>query len=147
MFMFLCFFELASVIFLLARYGRETDWHILFRSMFSMFTMYLGITKVAYRKPLKAKTITINNITLPVIASTICKSTNTLHMQTLNNSVAKELISTQDANKCATWMLDTKDKKTDLQSIVKDKCKHLSANPWQRSYCSFSCMSCFLTAP
>ncbi len=33
--------------------------------------------------------------------------------------------------------------KTDLQSIVKDNCKHLSADR-QRIYCSFSLMSRFL---
>jgi hypothetical protein len=55
----------------------------------------------------KAKMITIDNITLPVIASTICKNASTLHMQKLNNSSAKETISTQCANKRATWMLST----------------------------------------
>jgi hypothetical protein len=53
----------------------------------------------------KAKTITIDDITLPVIASTICKNAGTLHMQKLNNSSAKESISTQCTNKRATWML------------------------------------------
>jgi hypothetical protein len=33
-----------------------------------------------------------------------------------------------DANKSATWILDSKYNKADLQSIVKDYCKHLSAN-------------------
>jgi hypothetical protein len=62
-------------------------------------------------------------------------------VQKLNDSLAKEPISTQ------TRTLDTKDKKADLQSIVKDNCKHLSAN-CQRSYCSFTLnMSCFLMAP
>jgi hypothetical protein len=51
--------------------------------------------------------ITIDDITLPVITSTICKNASTLRMQKLNNSSAKEQISTQCANKCATWMLDT----------------------------------------
>jgi hypothetical protein len=55
----------------------------------------------------KAKTITIDDITLPVIASTICKNASTFRMQKLNNSSAKEPISTQCANKCATWMLGT----------------------------------------
>ncbi len=36
--------------------------------------------------------------------------------------------STQDATKRVTWILDAKYKKADLQSIVKDKCKHLRAN-------------------
>ncbi len=68
----------------------------------------------------KAKMIAIDDITLPVIASTTCKNARTFRMQKLNNSLAKKPISTQDANKCATWILDTKDKKADLQSLVKD---------------------------
>jgi hypothetical protein len=55
----------------------------------------------------KAKTITIDDITLPMIASTICKNASTLHIQKLNNSSAKEPITTQCAHKRATWMLDT----------------------------------------
>jgi hypothetical protein len=35
---------------------------------------------------------------------------------------------TQDATKRVTWILDAKYKKADLQSIVRDNCKHLSAN-------------------
>jgi hypothetical protein len=51
------------------------------------------------------KTITIDDITLPVIASTICKNASALCLQKLNNSSAKEPISTQCTNKRATWML------------------------------------------
>jgi hypothetical protein len=59
-------------------------------------------------KLLKAKTITIDDITLPVIASTICKkNASTFHMQKLNNSTAKEPTSTQCVNKRATQMLGT----------------------------------------
>ncbi len=36
--------------------------------------------------------------------------------------------STQDATKCATWILDAKYKKGDLQAIVRDNCKHLSTD-------------------
>jgi hypothetical protein len=36
--------------------------------------------------------------------------------------------STQDATKRVTQILDAKNKKADLQSIVRDNCKHLSAN-------------------
>jgi hypothetical protein len=36
--------------------------------------------------------------------------------------------STQDATKRVMRILDTKYQKADLQSIVKDKCKHLSAD-------------------
>jgi hypothetical protein len=53
------------------------------------------------------QTITIDDITLPVIASTICKNASTLRLQKLNNSSAKEPISTQYTNKRATWLLDT----------------------------------------
>jgi hypothetical protein len=52
-------------------------------------------------------------------------------MLKLNNSLAKELISTQDANKCTTQTLDAKYKKTDLQQSIKreeEDCKHQSAN-------------------
>jgi hypothetical protein len=36
--------------------------------------------------------------------------------------------STQDAIKRVTQILDAKNKKADLQSTVRDNCKHLSAN-------------------
>ena len=36
--------------------------------------------------------------------------------------------STQDATKRATQSLDAKYSKVDLQSVVRDNCKHLSAN-------------------
>jgi hypothetical protein len=42
------FFLAVHRFFLLDRFARKTDWHILFQSMFSMFSMYLGMPKVAY---------------------------------------------------------------------------------------------------
>ena len=36
--------------------------------------------------------------------------------------------STQDATQRATWILDAKYSKADLQSVVRDNCKHLSAD-------------------
>jgi hypothetical protein len=36
--------------------------------------------------------------------------------------------STQDATKCATWILDAKYKKADLQSVVRDNRKYQGAN-------------------
>jgi hypothetical protein len=60
----------------------------------------------------KTKTITIDDITQPVIASTICKNASTFCMQKAKYSSAKEPISTQYTNKRATWMLDTKKKST-----------------------------------
>jgi hypothetical protein len=53
----------------------------------------------------KAKAITIDDITLPIIASTICKNASILRIQKLNNSSAKEPTRTQYANKRATQML------------------------------------------
>jgi hypothetical protein len=50
--------------------------------------------------------IPIDEVTLRVIAVTICKNASTLCMQELNDSLAKELIRTQSANKCATQILD-----------------------------------------
>jgi hypothetical protein len=55
----------------------------------------------------KAKAITIDDITLPVIASNHLQNTSTFRMQKAKYSSAKELISTQYANKRATWMLGT----------------------------------------
>jgi hypothetical protein len=59
--------------------------------------------------------ITIDEINLPVIALTICKNASTLCMQKLNNSSAKEPISTKCANKRATWMLGTIKKQISIQ--------------------------------
>ncbi len=39
-----------------------------------------------------------------------------------------ELQSTQDATECVTRILDAKYSKADLQSVVRDNCKHLSAD-------------------
>ncbi len=47
-------------------------------------------------------------------------------MLKLNHSLAMEPQSTQDATKRVTRILDTKYQKADLQSIVRDICKHLS---------------------
>jgi hypothetical protein len=53
---------------------------------------------------------------------------STLCAPKLNHSLAMEPQSTQDATECATRILDAKYKKADLQSVVQDNCKHLSAN-------------------
>jgi hypothetical protein len=41
--------------------------------------------------------------------------------------------STQDATQWATWILDAKYSKADLQSVVRDNCKHLSADQQKKS--------------
>jgi hypothetical protein len=53
---------------------------------------------------------------------------STLRVLKLNHSLAMEPHSTQDATKCVTRILDAEYKKADRQSIVRDNCKHLSAN-------------------
>jgi hypothetical protein len=56
------------------------------------------------------------------------QDSSTLCALKLNHSLAMEPHSTQDATKHVTWILEAKYKKADLQSIVRDNCKHLSAN-------------------
>jgi hypothetical protein len=85
----------------------------------------------------KAKMITIDEITLPMRNINLLQGASKLRMLKLNNSLAKELMSTQDANKRETWILDAKYNKADLQSIIRDKCKHLSVKN-QTSYHRFS---------
>ncbi len=46
----------------------------------------------------------------------------------LDHSLAVEPHSPQATTNCATWILDAKNSKADLQSIARDNCKYLSAN-------------------
>ncbi len=57
----------------------------------------------------------------------LLQGTSTLHALKLNNSLAMELKSTLVATKHVTEILDAKYYKADLQSIVRNNCKHLSA--------------------
>jgi hypothetical protein len=63
-----------------------------------------------------------------------CKNINylqgssTLRALRLNNCLAVEPQSTQDATKRVMWILDAKYQIADLQVIVRDNCKHLSAD-------------------
>jgi hypothetical protein len=56
------------------------------------------------------------------------QGSSTLRALKLNHSLAMELQSTQDATKRVTRILDAKYQKTDLQSIVRNNCKHLSTD-------------------
>jgi hypothetical protein len=56
------------------------------------------------------------------------QGSSTLRALKLNHSLSMEPHSTQDATKPVTQILDSKYKKADLQSIVRDNCKHLSAD-------------------
>jgi hypothetical protein len=75
-----------------------------------------------------AKMITIDEIILPIRNINHLQGASMLSALKLNNSLAMDPQSTQDVTKCATWILDAKYNKADLQSIVKENCKHLSAN-------------------
>jgi hypothetical protein len=56
------------------------------------------------------------------------QGSSTLRVLKLIHSLAMEPQSTQDTTKHATRILDNKYQKADPQSIVRDNCKHLSAN-------------------
>jgi hypothetical protein len=58
----------------------------------------------------------------------LLQSSSALRALKLINSLAKEPLSTLDAIKRVTRILDAKHAKADLQSVVKNNCKHLSAD-------------------
>jgi hypothetical protein len=76
----------------------------------------------------KDKMITIDEVKLPMQNINYLQGSSTLRALRLNHSLAMEPQSTQDATKRVTQILDAKYQKADLQSIVRDTCKHLSAN-------------------
>jgi hypothetical protein len=76
----------------------------------------------------KDKLITIDEVTLPMQNINYLQGSSTLHVLKLNHSLAMEPQSTQDATKRVTQILDAKYQKADLQSIVRNNCKHLSAD-------------------
>jgi hypothetical protein len=77
----------------------------------------------------KTKEITVDEITLPMRNNiNHLQGHSILRVLKLNNSLAKEPISTQDATKRAVRILDTKYNNADLQSFVNNNCKHLSTN-------------------
>jgi hypothetical protein len=76
----------------------------------------------------KDKMITIDEVELPMRNINYLQGSSTIRAPRLNHSLAMEPQSTQDATKHVTRILDAKYQKDDLQSIVKDKCRHLSAD-------------------
>jgi hypothetical protein len=76
----------------------------------------------------KDKMITIVEVKLPMQNINYLKGSRTLHALKLNHSLAMELHSTQDATKRVMQILDTKYQRADLQSIVRDSCRHLSTD-------------------
>ncbi len=80
----------------------------------------------------KSKTITIGEIILPMWNINLLQGASTICMLELNNSLAIEPKITQDVTKHVNQIPDTKYNKTDLQSIIKDNCMHLSTNNQQK---------------
>jgi hypothetical protein len=76
----------------------------------------------------KDKMRTVDEVKLPMRNINNLQGSSTIRALRLNHSLAVEPQSTQDATKRVKWILNAKYQKADLQSIVKDKCKHLSAN-------------------
>ncbi len=74
------------------------------------------------------KKITVDEVKLPMWNINYLQGSSTLRALKLNHSLAMEPQSTQDATKHATQILDAKYQKADLQSIVRDNCKHLSTD-------------------
>jgi hypothetical protein len=76
----------------------------------------------------KDKMITVDEVKLPMQNINYLQGSSTFRALMLNHSLAMELESTQDATKHVMQILDAKYQKADLHSIVRDNCKHLSAN-------------------
>ncbi len=76
----------------------------------------------------KDKMIAVYEVKLPMQNINYLQGSSTLRVLRLNHSLAMESQNTQDATKRVTRILDAKYQKADLQSIVRDNCKHLSVD-------------------
>jgi hypothetical protein len=74
------------------------------------------------------KMITIDEVILPMRNINNLQDSSILRVLKHDHSLATEPQSTQDVTQCATQILDAKYSKADLQSVVRDNCKHPSAN-------------------
>ncbi len=113
------------------RYLAEPDIVEYDKSNRPQYDLILGVTtmkKYGIILDFKDKMITIDEVKLPMQNINYLQGFSTLHALKLNHSLAMEPQSTQDATKPVTRILDAKYKKTDLQSIVQDNCKHLSTD-------------------
>jgi hypothetical protein len=72
--------------------------------------------------------ITIDEVILPMRNINNLQDSSILLALKHNHSLAMQPQSTQDATQCAMRILDAKYSKADLQSVVRDNCKHLSAD-------------------
>ncbi len=74
------------------------------------------------------KMVTIDEVILPMRNINNLQGSSMLRALRHIHSLAMEPQSTQGATKCAMQILDAKYSKAYLQSVVRDNCKHLSAN-------------------
>jgi hypothetical protein len=113
------------------RYLAEPDILVYDKNNKPQYDLILGVKtmkKYGIILDFKDKMITVDEVKLPMQNSNYLQGSSTLCALKLNHSLAMELHSTQDATKRVTRILDAKYKKTDLRSIVRDNCKHLSAD-------------------
>jgi hypothetical protein len=95
------------------------------------YDLILGVRtmkKYGIMLDLNDKMITVDEIKLRMKHINYLQHSSTLRVLELNHSLAMEPHSTQDTIKRVTRILDARYKKADLQSIVRDNCKHLSAD-------------------
>ncbi len=83
----------------------------------------------------KDKMITVDEVELPMRTINYLQGSSTIRALRLNHSLAMEPQNTQDANKRVTRILDANYKRADLQSIVNDKCKHLTTDQQKKVWC------------
>jgi hypothetical protein len=76
----------------------------------------------------KDNMITVDEVKLPMQNINYLQGSSILRALRLKHSLAMEPQSTQDATKRVTRILDAKYQKADIQSIVRDNCKHLCAD-------------------
>jgi hypothetical protein len=76
----------------------------------------------------RGKMMTIDEIILPMRNINNLQGSSMLRVLRHNHSLAMEPQSTQDATKRATQILDAKYSEGDLQSVVRDNCKHLKVD-------------------
>jgi hypothetical protein len=74
------------------------------------------------------KMITVDETILPIRDINKLQGSSILRALWHSHSLAMEPQSTQDATKHATQVLDAKYSKADLQSVVRDNCKHLKVD-------------------
>jgi hypothetical protein len=117
------------------RYLAEPDIIEYYKNNKPQYDLILGvktIKKYGIILDFEDKMITIDEVKLPMQNINYLQGSSTLRALKLNHSIAMEPQSTQDATKHVTQIIDAKYQKADLQSIVRDNCKHLSADQQKR---------------